>query len=430
MRSLTHSAVLAETVASLRSGRLDLTAYVDGMCDRIDSQDPHIEALLPEPGRRARLKRDAETLRARFPQNRPALYGALVGVKDIFRTDGFPTRCGSSLPPELFAGTEAASVSRLRGAGALILGKTVTTEFAHREPGPTRNPHNLAHTPGGSSSGSAAAVAAGFCTLALGTQTIGSVIRPAAYCGILGFKPSYGRISTVGVIPYSESCDHVGIFTQDLAGMVLAASILCDPWQSTHNSARPVLGVPEGPYLDQVTPEARAAFEKQISILEKAGYRILRLPAFEDIGAINRRHWKMTAAELAQVHARWFTRHEALYRPQTAATIREGQKVQAEELTRGRNSQSELRAELQSLMDRGGIDLWISPPAMGPAPEGISSTGNPSMNLPWTHVGLPTLTLPAGKAPNDLPLGIQLTARLMKDESLLAWAEGLAQFFP
>src|SRR5690606_13419755 len=135
----------------------------------------------------------------------PPLYGALVGVKDVFHVDGFVTRAGSKLPPELFAGPEAVCVKRLREAGALIAGKTVTTEFAFFEPGPTRNPHNVAHTPGGSSSGSAAAVAAGMCNLALGTQTIGSVIRPAAYCGIIGFKPSLNRIPTEGLVYFSRT---------------------------------------------------------------------------------------------------------------------------------------------------------------------------------------------------------------------------------
>ena len=151
-----------------------------------------------------------------------------VGVKDIFHAAGFETRAGSQLPPELLTGPEADAVGRLRAAGCLILGKTVTTEFAYYEPEPTRNPHNLAHTPGGSSSGSAAAVAAGLAPLALGTQTIGSVIRPAAFCGIVGFKPSYGRISPEGLIFFSPSLDHVGLFTQDVAGMSLAAAVLCE----------------------------------------------------------------------------------------------------------------------------------------------------------------------------------------------------------
>ncbi len=213
-----HPAPLAPIVSALRSGELDLQRYIDETCDRIDALEPQLQALLPEPDRRQRLHNEATALQQQWPEpgNRPPLYGVLTGIKDVFRVDGFPTHAGSQLPPELFTGPEATCVTRLRNAGVLILGKTVTTEFAWAEPGPTRNPHHLEHTPGGSSSGSAAAVAAGFCSLALGTQTIGSTIRPASFCGIVGFKPSYGRIPTDGLILFSKSVDTVGIFTQDV----------------------------------------------------------------------------------------------------------------------------------------------------------------------------------------------------------------------
>ena len=423
-------APLFDTVTSLRSDRLDLVTYIGEICDRIDALDSELHVLLQEPDRRGRLMKEAAALKARFPdpESRPPLYGVPVGVKDIFRVDGVLTRAGSRLPPELFAGPEAACVSKLRAAGSLILGKTVSTEFAYREPGPTRNPHNLDHTPGGSSSGSAAAVAAGFCPLALGTQTVGSVIRPAAYCGIVGFKPSYSRIPTAGLIFFSESVDHVGLFTQDVAGMKLAASLLCGDWTQRKETVRmPVLGVPKGPYLKQASSEALAAFERQLKLLEENGYSIRHIPALQDITSIAQRHRKMVAAEMAQVHAQWFSQYEALYRPATAALIHEGQKVSAHELAEGRAGRDKLRIQLEALMAERGIDLWVSPAAPGPAPEGIDSTGDPAMNMPWTHAGLPTITLPAGLAPNGLPLGLQLTASFMGDERLLVWAEPLAE---
>ena len=225
---LTAPAPLAKTASALRNGQLDLLHYINETCDRIEAIEPTIQAFLPEPHRRARLLAEAEVLQSRFPDpgDRPPLYGVLVGVKDVFVVDGFPTQAGSQLPAELFVGQEATCVSLLRRAGALIAGKTISTEFAYFEPGPTRNPHNPDHTPGGSSSGSAAAVAAGFCPLALGTQTIGSTIRPAAFCGIIGFKPTYGRIPTPGLILCSVSLDTVGFFTQDISGTVLVASLI------------------------------------------------------------------------------------------------------------------------------------------------------------------------------------------------------------
>lgn len=426
---LTAPASLAKTVAALRNGQLDLLSYISEICDRIEAVDPIIQAFLPEPDRRARLLAEAEALESSFPDpiSRPPLYGIPVGVKDVFNVDGFPTHAGSQLPAELFVGHEATCVTLLRKAGALIAGKTISTEFAYFEPGPTRNPHNLSHTPGGSSSGSAAAVAAGLCPLALGTQTIGSTIRPAAFCGIIGFKPTYGRIPTPGLILCSVSLDTVGFFTQDVAGVRLVASLLCQDWQNSKVERMPLLGVPDGPYLAQASPEALAAFELQLARLERAGYTVRHVPALADIEAINRRHTRLVFAEMAEVHRTWFAQYESLYRPRTASALREGQQVSETELATCRASREQLRTELETLMEQWTIDLWVSPAAPGPAPEGIASTGNPLMNLAWTHAGMPAMTLPAGHAANGLPLGLQFVAATMADEKLISWAEKLAE---
>lgn len=426
-----HAAPLAATAAALRAGRLDPVAYVKELCDRIDAIEPLIRSLLPEPDRHARLVAEATALRERYPDpaSRPPLYGIPVGVKDIFRVDGFPTGCGSALPAALFAGPEADAVALVRAAGALVLGKTVTTEFAASEPGPTRNPHHLEHTPGGSSSGSAAAVAAGLCPLAFGSQTVGSVIRPAAFCGVVGYKPTYGRIPTGGVIPYSQSVDHVGLFAQDVAGVALAAGVLCAGWRAVGSEAgatRPVLGVPDGPYLAQASPEGLAAFEQHLARLASAGYTIRRVPAFADIEAINTRHRRLTIAEMAATHADWFAAHEPRYRPRTAALIRDGREVGAAEIEAARAGRQQLRAELEAAMRDAGLDLWAAPPARGAAPAGIDATGDPIMNGPWTHSGMPVVVLPAGRDPEGLPLGVQFIAPYGADEPLLAWAEGLA----
>ncbi len=421
------SAPLAPAVADLRSGTLPLAQYINDKCARLESVDREVHALLPESNRRRRLLREAEELEQKWPDpaSRPPLYGVLVGVKDIYHVEGFVTRAGSDVPPELFAGSEAAVIGLLREAGALILGKTVTTEFAGFEQNGTRNPHNLDHTPGGSSSGSAAAVAAGFCQLALGSQTVGSVIRPAAFCGVVGFKPTYDRIPTAGIVYYSQSVDHVGLFTQDVAGMAVAAAVLCRDWRPAMNDRNPVLGVPEGAYLAQASAEGLAAFEGQIGELQRAGYTVKRVAALDDIAAIAERHTWMTTAEMAAMHRDWFPEHEAQYRPVTAETFRNGQQVTPEQLATGRASRMQVREQVQALMDVQGIDLWVCPPALGPAPEGIASTGNPAMNLPWTHTGMPAITLPAGHAENGLPLGFQCVAHADADEQLLAWAASI-----
>ncbi len=419
------STPLVPTAEALRTGQLDLLTYIDEICDRIDANEPNLHALLPEPDRRTRLRTEAATLQARYPDPtaRPPLYGIPLGVKDTFRVDGFPTRAGSQLPAELFVAAEATSVTMLRSAGVLILGKTVTTEFAYFEPGPTRNPHNLNHTPGGSSSGSVAGVAAGFFPLSLGTQVIGSTIRPAAYCGIVGFKPTYGRIPTDGLVKCADSVEHVGYFTQDVAGSAFVAPLLCKDWHSDYTPSKtlPILGIPEGPYLAQATSEALAAFEKQLKLLENNGYTIRRVPAFPDIEGVNRRHTRMVFAEMAQVQTSWFAQYESLYRPRTAAALREGQTVGAEELAEARAGRALLRADLETRMAQAEIDLWICPSTTEPAPEGLDSTGSPIMNLPWTYAGSPAITLPAGTASNGLPLGLQCIGSAMADEALLAW---------
>jgi Asp-tRNA(Asn)/Glu-tRNA(Gln) amidotransferase A subunit family amidase len=429
-----HSISLSETARALKSGELDIAMYINETCDRIDENEPFLKALLPEPKRRERLLNEAKQLERRFPQKdqRPPLYGILVGVKDIFNVDGFLTRAGSKLPPELFAGEEAISVKKLKEAGALILGKTVTTEFAYFTPGPTRNPYNLEHTPGGSSSGSAAAVAAGFCPLALGTQTIGSVIRPAAFCGIVGFKPSFDRIPTEGLVYFSITSDHVGLFTQDVAGMSLVSSILCNDWQDISRIylKKPVLGIPEGPYLGQASEEALFAFEMQIRKLESAGYEVKRVHTFQNIEDINERHRKLGAKEMSLLHAQWFTKYKNHYSQHTVEVFEKGEKIPDEELEFLRKKGKELREELQNTMLEKSIDLWVSPSATGPAPKGIDSTGNPIMNLPWTHAGVPVINIPVGlDKKSGLPLGLQLSAPYMKDEMLLAWAKEIAEVF-
>ena len=422
------SGSLTTTAAELRTGQRNLFDYIQETCDRIEQVEARIHALLPEPGRPARLLASAKELQSQYPETsgRPPLYGVLLGVKDIYRVDGFETRCGSALPPELFAGREASVVTRLKEAGALILGKTVTTEFAYFEPGPTRNPHDPEHTPGGSSSGSAAAVAAGFCPLALGSQTVGSVIRPAAFCGVAGFKTSYGRVPLDGVIPYAPSLDHFGFFVPAAEDLSLVIAVLLGEIDLPA-PASPVLGIPDGPYLAQATPEAAAAFEQQLQRLQEGGWSIRQVPVFDDIEAINRRHERLAAVEIAQIHADWFASHAELYRPRTAAWIREGQTVDDVEEGNGQVGRSVLRSQLHELMHEYGVDVWLSPAAPGPAPKGIAATGNPAMNLPWTYAGLPVATVPAGEAENGLPLGLQVAGRFNDDHRVAAWAGKLSR---
>jgi Asp-tRNA(Asn)/Glu-tRNA(Gln) amidotransferase A subunit family amidase len=403
------------------------------VADRIAHTDPELRAFVDEPGRAERVRAEADALAGRWPDpaRRPPLYGVPLGVKDVFRVDGLPTRAGSTLPAEEFAGPEAVAVARLRAAGAVLAGKTVTAEFAYFAPGPTRNPHHPEHTPGGSSSGSAAAVAAGLVPLALGTQTVGSVIRPAAYCGCIGFKPTYGRVPCDGVVPNAPTFDTVGLFAADLALATEAAAALVNGWAPVPSGGRPVLGVPSGPYLDQAELGACGEFAAQISALRAAGYLVREVPALDDIAGVNQRQITVNLVELARTHEAWFDRYADRYRQQTAAAIREGRSIDAATYTAALDEVHSFRRTLPALMTDAGVDVWICPSATGPAPHGLDTTGSPVMSVPWTQAGLPALSLPAGAVAREpggpaLPVGLQCVGRPGADEQLLGWAEGIA----
>jgi len=428
------SAVSLVTCADgLRSGSTDLIASVDILCARLVEVDARILAFLPEPARCIRLRQEATTLMARYPhpRDRPALYGVPVGIKDLFRVDGLPTRAGSDLPPALFAGAEASVVNRLRQAGTLIAGKTAMDEFAYCEPPPTRNPHQLDHTPGGSSGGSAAAVAAGLCPLALGTQTTRSVIGPAAFCGVVGYASSFGRIPIDGVVPMAPSMDTVGFLTSDVPSMAVATATLVGDWRAaaTESVRRPVLGIPVGALLTYTFPEARASFEAQLATLVRAGYEVRRVPMVPDVQLedVYRQAITLLHGEMAHVHAPWFAACADRYRPRTAAAVRRGQTIPEAETAAAREGQIIFRSTLHARMETEGVDLWATPSSAGGAPAGFDVTGYGGMTTPWSYAGLPAVTVPAGRDSHGLPLGFQCIAAWGEDERLVARAAGIAQ---
>ena len=415
-------------VEDLRAGQLLLPDFLAQIEARFTQHEPSILAFLPEEDRFTRLHEEAETLVLSYPDliKRPLLFGALAGVKDIFRVEGFTTQAGSRLPSDLLQGEEAKSVTRLKEAGALIFGKTVTTEFAYFSPGATRNPHNPEHTPGGSSSGSAAAVAAGFCHLALGTQTIGSIIRPASFCGVVGLKPNYDRISREGVIPLSPSLDHVGFFAPDAESAIEAARVLYRDWtEPIEPVKKPRLGIPDGPYLQSASPVGLAHFESVCKLLENAGYELQHIQVMSDFAEIKARHDVIMSAEAAQVHADWFREYEELYSAKFTELIRRGQQINNDQLQEALSARDNFRSEIRRTFLDHNLDVWICPSAVGTAPRGLESTGDPVMNLPWTQAGLPAINLPAGKNQAGLPLGLQVVGNWYKDESLLFWAQDL-----
>jgi Asp-tRNA(Asn)/Glu-tRNA(Gln) amidotransferase A subunit family amidase len=396
--------------------------------EHLEAADREVQAFVPEPRRQQRVLGEFDDTGEQVNDSAPPdLFGVMIGIKDIINVDGLPTLAGSELPASLFDGPEATMVRRLRGAGALIAGKTVTTEFAFSEPGPTRNPRNHAHTPGGSSSGSAAAVAVGLVPLAIGTQTVDSVITPASYCGVVGFKPSFGRVPLDGVIPFSPSMDHAGLLAVDVGTVSRGASAICDAWRDVDIRSDLVLGVPDFSYVDLADSEAVSIFEASLDALRARGYPIVETSLLSDIDSIISTHRRLNAVEFAGVHADWFSRHGDRYRPRTARLFAEGVALPESAIREGQESGEVLRRALEDEMDRHGITAWISPAATGSAPRGLDYIGDPTMAVPWTHAHLPVVGLPAGETSDGLPLGIQLTGRFNGDEELLDLATSVEE---
>ncbi len=346
--------------------------------------------------------------------------GLLFGVKDIINVDGYPTRCGSLLPHELFKGIQASCVSKLLNAGAIFAGKTVTAEFAVSDPGETRNPRNLSHTPGGSSSGSGASVAAGFCDIAIGTQTSGSVIRPAGYCGVIGYKPSFGRISRDGVLLFSNSMDHIGICAKDLDLLEKILPLIVKGWryQKPKINRNISIGVPVGSYINLSKALVLQQFLNTVQLLKKK-FKVSELELVKDIESYNRKIDEITFAELYKVHAIWYQRYKKLYGPKVRKTIEAGKNIDPNDLTLLIEKSKKDRQFLQMLMIEQEIDIWVAPVAPDVAPFGIESTGDFRMNSIWSYTGLPVITIPTGVNENNLPYSIQIVGRFEEDEKLL-----------
>lgn len=413
-----------------RTGRLSVREYLRRLESLFAEKEPWIKAFVREEiDPFERLRQEFAELESRFPDpfSRPLLYGIPVGVKDIFHVEGLPTHAGSRFPQGPLRGPEAKSVSILKSAGALVLGKTVTTEFAYCAPSPTRNPYHLNHTAGGSSSGSAAAVAAGLCPLALGTQTSGSILRPASYCGVVGFKPSYARISLEGLIPLAPSVDHVGFFTAHVEGAILVATVLCKGWTPVGKLTRPVFGVSEGPYMEKASEEGLSHFRRTCDRLSDAGFEIRHVEMLRDIEEIIERHSILVAAEAAKVHQKWFRDYPELYHEKTAELIHRGQTVRPEVLAACHAGCKRLQEEILKMMERHNLSALLAPAAVGPAPRGFETTGDPVMNMPWTQAGLPAVSLPSGLSREGLPLGVQMVGSWMGDEILLEVAKLIAE---
>jgi Asp-tRNA(Asn)/Glu-tRNA(Gln) amidotransferase A subunit family amidase len=352
-------------------------------------------------------------------------YGKLsevpFGVKDIIETRGLSTEYGSPIYKGRIGTADAAIVRDLRRRGAILLGKTHCTAFAYFTPAPTCNPRDLEHTPGGSSSGSAAAVAAGMVPIALGTQTKGSVLRPASYCGVTGFKASYGLLSMEGVLPLAKSLDTLGFFTQTPADMLLLWESMGHPAGGTEDF---VLGAPEP--MPEVEPAMAAAFQNALSLLRSAGASIQSINIAGMLAKLSDAADTVTFYEGARFHQQRFNEYGSRLGAELVDLVQKGLQVSVERYDEARRYIAECKARVAEMYN--ATPVILSPAATGPAPLGLASTGDPRMNAPWTAIGTPAISIPIPVA-SGLPLGLQLTADHGQDARVLRTAVRLQRMF-
>jgi Asp-tRNA(Asn)/Glu-tRNA(Gln) amidotransferase A subunit family amidase len=414
----------ATTLARLiEGGQLTAEAVVKSCLERIAEREPVVRAW-------AHLAAEAALARAREIDRagqKALLSGVPFGIKDIFDTADMPTTYGSPIYVGCRPANDASAAALPRAVGAILLGKTVTTEFANRHPGPTTNPYDPDFSPGGSSSGSAAAVADFMVPLAIGTQTGGSVIRPAAYCGVVGFKPSFGLFPPAGMRINTEALDTVGIMARSVADIALfCATMMAVPYAPpVMPQTAPRLGLCRGPHWDEAQPEGRAVLETAAERLAAAGAAVsdTQLPA--ECGEADNWQRVLGSFEGLRNHMPELHRHDALL----SARLRKEKLALGRELTLDQFRSACRGAERARAVAQNwasSYDAILTLPAPGQAPYGLGDTGSAVFNASWTQLYMPCLTLPAGRGSAGLPVGVQLVARRHADERLLAvalWVE-------
>ena len=423
----------------LASGALRATELAEVAIDRIAATEPAIGAWAWHDPEHVRAQ--ARALDAYRATGRPLgpLHGVPVGVKDIIDTAGIPTENGTPIDAGRVPREDAFVSARLKAAGALMLGKTFTTELAGMEPAPTRNPVNPAHTPGGSSAGSAAAVASGQVPLAIGTQTAGSVIRPAAFCGTVGFKPSFGAIPRTGILVQSPSLDTVGVFARSVPDAAVLADVLFgyDSRDRATTAAAPprllelaISRVPVPPVFafvrlpgwEEAAPETRLALAELVGLLGEQAFEAELPAAFDEAAAVRER---INLAEMAKCYHGYERRGRDQLSDGMRAAIDAGKAIPARDYIAALDWPDLLYAALEAILAR--CDAILAPAAPGPAPEGLSSTGSAIFNGLWTLCGVPAVTLPVLEAANGLPMGVQLIGRRCDDGRLLRTANWLME---
>jgi Asp-tRNA(Asn)/Glu-tRNA(Gln) amidotransferase A subunit family amidase len=414
-----RSLTAREAARQIAERRLTAEALAAAYLDRIAARETVVGAwqyLDRERSLAVARQRDAEPTRG-------PLHGIPIAVKDLIDTVDMPTAYGSSIYRGHRPAADASCVALARAAGAVVLGKTVTTEFAAFTPGKTANPRNPAHTPGGSSSGSAAAVADGMVPLAFGTQTAGSVIRPAAYCGCIGYKPSFGLINRAGVKPLADSLDTIGVLARTVEDAAFFAGVLSERPALRHltvPSEAPRFGLYRTPTWEEAEPATTASLDAARSALERAGATIAELAIAPEHHGLTEVQNTIMHFEMVRAFAYERTLHSAELSPRFAQMLDAGMTIGADEYDRALARAAEARAGLDAFF--GSCDAVLVPAAPGEAPVGLGNTGDPVFNRMWTLLGVPCVTLPARWAENGLPTGVQLVGRFGNDARLMACA--------
>src|SRR5450755_2751659 len=433
MSALTASQAAAE----IARGVMSAEEYMAACLKRIEAVEGEVQAFIHLDSEHALAQARALDERRRSGQPTGPLHGVPVGIKDIFDTADYPTECGSPLFKGRRPVRDCTAVARLRAAGAVIIGKTVTTECAYFHPGPTRNPHDHERTPGGSSSGSAAAVAAGMVPLAIGSQTNGSVIRPASFCGVYGVKPTHGAISRHGALILSMALDHVGVFARSLADCALILDVLAgydaeDP--DSRPSASPAfsasvaqkpplpprLAFVRTPVWDKADAEARAVFE---ALAKRLGDAVKPVDLPETFAAAWADQRVIMYTDMAHNFGALVERGGDASSKQLRDLVAEGRQTSALRYLAARDGALRYRAGLADILK--DYDAILTPSAPGVAPKGMA-TGNPAFNTLWTLTGLPAVSLPLLTGEGGMPIGVQLVGAIGDDARLLRTANWLA----
>ncbi|MFD9663696.1 amidase [Rhodococcus sp. NPDC059968] len=424
MPAVQHDTSLSTLVARIAAGELTPSDVIAGALDRLERMEPDIRAWV-------RIDRTGAIEAARQLDAVPSgglLNGIPFGVKDIIDVHAVPTECGSPLRQGRVAKSDAPLITRLRRLGAIPLGKTVTTEFAYFAPGPTRNPHGLSHTPGGSSSGSAAAVAAGVVPLALGSQTAGSLTRPAAYCGVAGFVSAVGGpLDTTGFVGLSHSLDAVGLLTPTVADVRFAylaltsAARFPDPLEPPE---RPKLAVWPGTELAEISGDMRAALTETVDDAVVNGAVLVDIDWPTLTPRLVEAHATVMGYEACRALAAEGNRPDQLSAPLNDL-LTHGRKITARDYHRALSVAEQARAEMLELLT--DVDAVLGPASPGAAPKGLTATGSPILSRPWQLLGLPALAVPGHRDGKGMPLGLQLIGHPDRLDRLFALGHTIEQ---